>query len=46
MVVHVNQHYRQLADLLGSAKGVGQNTIAVLVAELPELGHLLRSLFR
>jgi transposase len=40
MVVHVNQHYRQLADLLGSAKGVGQNTIAVLIAELPELGHL------
>jgi transposase len=40
MVVHVNQHYRQLADLLGSAKGIGQNTIAVLIAELPELGHL------
>jgi transposase len=40
MVVHVNQHHRALADLLGSAKGIGRNTIAVLIAELPELGRL------
>ena len=40
MVVHVNQHHRELADLLGSAKGVGENTVAVLIAELPELGRL------
>jgi transposase len=40
MVVHVNRHHRELADLLGSAKGIGQNTVAVLIAELPELGRL------
>ena len=40
MVVHVNQHHHELAELLGSAKGVGQNTVAVLLAELPELGRL------
>ena len=39
---HVRQHYADLAALLHTAKGVGDTTIATLIAELPELGKLSR----
>ena len=34
--------WREKDDLLQSAKGIGPKTSAVLIAELPELGHLDR----
>lgn len=37
---HIHTHRKQLADLLGSIKGVGSGTIAMLAAQLPELGSL------
>jgi transposase len=40
MAVHVKNHHADLAELLGSAKGIGPNTVATLIAELPELGRL------
>ena len=40
MAAHVNQHHADLAQLLDSAKGIGPNTVATLIAELPELGRL------
>jgi transposase len=40
MAAHVNQHHADLAELLDSAKGIGPNTVATLIAELPELGRL------
>lgn len=40
MAVHVQKHHADLAELLGSAKGIGPNTVATLIAELPELGRL------
>lgn len=39
---HVRAHYADLAALLHTAKGVGDTTIATLIAELPELGRLSR----
>ena len=39
---HVRQHYADLATLLHTAKGVGDTTIATLIAQLPELGKLSR----
>lgn len=42
MARHVQAHFRQLADLLNNIKGVGNILIAVLIAELPELGKLSR----
>lgn len=39
---HVRQHHADLAALLHSAKGVGDTTIATLIAQLPELGKLSR----
>jgi transposase len=39
---HVRQHYADLAALLHTAKGVGDTTIATLIAKLPELGKLSR----
>jgi transposase len=42
MNAHVRTHYADLANLLGSVKGVGSTTIATLLAELPELGKLSR----
>lgn len=40
MAVHVTKHHADLAELLSSAKGIGPNTVATLIAELPELGRL------
>jgi len=40
MRFHVNKHHAEIAKLLESAKGVGPNTVAMLVAALPELGRL------
>lgn len=42
MSSHVQKHFADIASLLGSVKGVGPNTIATLIAELPELGKLTR----
>ncbi len=39
---HMREHFRDLAKLLGSAKGVGSVTASTLVASLPELGQLDR----
>jgi len=39
---HIRQYFADLADVLDTVKGVGKNTISVLIAELPELGHLSR----
>jgi transposase len=39
---HVAAHHAELAQALGSVKGVGPATLAVLLAELPELGRLCR----
>lgn len=40
MATHVTNHHADLAGLLNSAKGIGPNTVATLIAELPELGRL------
>lgn len=40
MAAHVNKYHADPAELLGSAKGIGPNTVATLIAELPELGRL------
>lgn len=37
---HLRLHYTAARALLDSVKGVGPNTIATLLAELPELGHI------
>jgi len=39
---HVQQHHNALAKPLGSVKGIGPATCAMLLAELPELGSLNR----
>lgn len=39
---HVQQHHGELATALSSVPGVGPASVAVLVAELPELGQLDR----
>lgn len=39
---HIVEHHADLAALLGSVKGVGDATIATLIAEVPELGKLSR----
>jgi transposase len=39
---HVRAHHADLAALLHTAKGVGDTTIATLIAQLPELGSLSR----
>lgn len=39
---HVQQHHAELAAILASMPGVGAASVAVLLAELPELGHLDR----
>lgn len=39
---HVQQHHGELAAALSSVPGVGTASVAVLVAELPELGQLDR----
>lgn len=40
MKKHIAEHHADLADLLGSFTGVGQQTINMLIAHLPELGAL------
>jgi transposase len=40
MAAHVKKHHADLAERLASAKGIGPNTVATLIAELPELGRL------
>lgn len=42
MSSHVREHFAEVASLLGTVKGVGPNTIATLIAEMPELGKLTR----
>lgn len=42
VAVHVQQHHAELAALLTSVPGVGTASVAVLLAELPELGQLDR----
>lgn len=39
---HVARHHAELAQALGSVPGVGAASVAVLLAELPELGKLDR----
>lgn len=39
---HVQQHHAELAQVLSSVPGVGATSMAVLLAELPELGRLDR----
>jgi len=38
----IQQDHAALNDLLRGVKGVGPNTLATLIAELPELGHMTR----
>lgn len=40
MAKHVERHHADLAALLGSFKGLGDNSVAALIGELPELGRL------
>lgn len=40
MTRHIGEHHGDLKALLESAKGIGQISAAVLIALLPELGHL------
>lgn len=42
MSSHVQTHFADIAGLLGSVKGIGPNTTALLIAQLPELGKLSR----
>jgi transposase len=40
MAKHVASHHADLASLIGSFKGLGDNSVAALIGELPELGRL------
>lgn len=42
MEVHISTHFKTLAEILGGVKGIGAATVATLLAEVPELGHLSR----
>lgn len=42
VALHVQTHHGALADALGSVPGIGAASVAVLLAELPELGQLDR----
>ncbi|MFI4630041.1 IS110 family transposase [Klebsiella quasipneumoniae subsp. similipneumoniae] len=44
MAIHIKDHFSELSDLLSAVKGVGVGaaTVAVLLAEVPELGSLSR----
>lgn len=42
MEAHISTHFKTLAEILGGVKGIGAATIATLLAEAPELGHLSR----
>ncbi|MGL9740537.1 IS110 family transposase [Serratia sp. (in: enterobacteria)] len=39
---HIQSHFKDLSERLGSIKGVGTKTVAALLAEVPELGQLSR----
>ncbi|MEX0446710.1 IS110 family transposase [Xenorhabdus sp. SGI246] len=39
---HLKNHFKVLSERLSSVKGVGTMTVAALLAEVPELGHLSR----
>lgn len=39
---HIRAFFADLSALLSTVKGVGKNTVSVLIAELPELGKLSR----
>lgn len=42
MAIHIKDHFSELSELLNAVKGVGAATVAVLLAEVPELGSLSR----
>lgn len=42
MEAHISTHFKTLAEILGGVKGIGAATIATLLAEAPEPGHLSR----
>lgn len=42
VAAHVKHHHAQLAQVLASVPGIGAASVAVLLAELPELGKLDR----
>ena len=42
VAAHVGRHYAELAAALASVPGIGAASVAVLLAELPELGQLDR----
>ena len=42
VATHVQEHHSQLAQALASVPGIGAASVAVLLAELPELGKLDR----
>jgi transposase len=42
VAAHVEKHHAQLAKALASVPGIGATSVAVLLAELPELGKLDR----
>lgn len=42
VAAHVQRHHAQLAQALASVPGIGAASVAVLLAELPELGRLDR----
>ncbi|MBJ9164599.1 IS110 family transposase [Citrobacter farmeri] len=42
MAIHIKDHFSELSDLLSAVKCVGAATVAVLLAEVPELGSLSR----
>lgn len=39
---HIETHHADLAGQLASVRGIGPTTVATLIAEVPELGHLSR----
>lgn len=39
---HIDQHHKELSQQLSTVKGVGQATVATLIADVPELGTLSR----
>lgn len=39
---YIKTHFQRHAELISSVKGVGETTVATLLAELPELGKLTR----
>lgn len=39
---HIRIHFKALAERLSRIKGIGTMTVAALLAEVPELGHLSR----